>query len=49
MKINYDIDGYIINWDCPYIYLYGGLDAQGTLHNSVWRGVINRLTFVPII
>ena len=39
----------ITEWECPYIYLFGGVDAQGNLQNSVWRGVINRLTFKPII
>lgn len=48
-RVDASVDNGVISWDCPYIYLYGGLDAQGTLHNSVWRGVINRLTFVPII
>lgn len=39
----------VTEWECPYIYLFGGVDSQGNLHNSVWRGVINRLTFKPII
>ncbi len=39
----------VTEWDCPYIYLFGGVDAQGNLHNSIWRGVINRLTFKPVI
>ncbi len=37
-------------WECPYIYLYGGYDKKnGTLYNDVWRGVINRLKFKPIV
>lgn len=39
----------IENWDCPYIYLFGGRKADGTLYNTVWRGVINRLSFKPIV
>lgn len=39
----------IEEWECPYIYLFGGVDTQGNLHNSIWRGVINRLTFKPVI
>lgn len=35
-------------WDCPYIYLFGGTDAAGSLRNAVWRGAINRLTFRPV-
>lgn len=38
----------IEEWECPYIYLFGGYDADGALQQSIWRGVINRLTFKPI-
>lgn len=38
----------IESWDCPYIYLFGGTDLTGTLNDSVWRGVLNRLTFKPL-
>ena len=38
----------IESWECPYIYIFGGIGAQGSLNDSVWRGVINRLTFKPI-
>lgn len=34
-------------WDTPYIYLFGGYNAQGVLLNNVWCGVINRLTYQP--
>ncbi len=37
------------SWDCPYIYMFGGYDAEGKLSNTVWRGVLNRFTFVPIV
>lgn len=43
------VDNNTVSWECPYIYLYGGCDAQASLHNTIWRGVINRLTFKPII
>ena len=36
-------------WDCPYIYLFGGVDEEGNACNDIWRGVLNRLTFKPII
>ena len=32
----------------PYVYLYGGIDRYGNVCNTVWRGVINRLTFKPL-
>lgn len=35
-------------WQCPYIYLFGGYDADGDLLPYVWRGVYNRLTNTPI-
>ena len=35
-------------WACPYIYLFGGVNAAGNTSNNVWRGVINRLSFKPI-
>jgi len=36
------------NWDCPFIYLFGGEKADGTCYDTIWRGVINRLTYKPI-
>ncbi len=39
----------VTSWQCPYIYLYGGDNASGMLYPQVWRGVINRLTFKPLI
>lgn len=36
-------------WEAPYIYLFGGYDKNGNLYNSIWRGIINRLSFRPII
>lgn len=38
----------LTEWECPYIYLFGGTDADGVLYNTVWRGVITRLTFEPL-
>lgn len=38
----------ITEWDCPFIYLFGGTDAAGVLNTSLYRGVINRLTFKPL-
>lgn len=37
----------VTEWDTPYIYLFGGHNAQGVLLNNVWCGVINRLTYQP--
>ncbi len=48
-KVDYTTNGYDVTWDCPYIYLYGGYGADGKLCDSVWRGVIRRLTFMPLL
>jgi hypothetical protein len=47
--VTYNIDGYEITWNCPYIYLFGGCNAGGVLYDTIWRGVINRLSFKPLI
>lgn len=38
----------IDSWDCPYVYLFGGINQSGQLLNSVWKGAINRFTFKPL-
>lgn len=46
-RASVEVDGDIIYWDCPYIYLIGGFDKNGKLYDTVWRGALARLTFVP--
>lgn len=48
-RVATEVNGSTITWECPYIYLFGGADAEGHLYDTIWRGVINRLTFTPII
>lgn len=38
----------VTEWQCPYIYLVGGKNSSGELLNSIWKGVINQLTFKPL-
>lgn len=38
----------IEQWDCPYIYLFGGVNQEGVTYNTMYRGVINRFTFKPL-
>lgn len=38
----------ITEWECPYIYLFGGENADGVLYNTLWKGVIRRFTFAPL-
>lgn len=47
-RVAFSTDGDIISWECPYIYLFGGFDASGHLSDSIWRGVLTRLTFAPL-
>lgn len=48
-KIDFSVSGDVITWQCPYIYLFGGYSPQGKLNTTIWRGVLGRLTFTPII
>ncbi len=38
----------ITQWECPYIYIFGGVQPNGQLNQNIWRGAINRLTFKPL-
>lgn len=49
MKPSYSVDGDNITWECPYIYFLGGTLPDGTMSSEIWRGVLARLTFTPII
>lgn len=46
-RISYSVEDYEVYWDCPYIYIFGGITNAGTLNDEVWRGVLNRLSFIP--
>lgn len=48
-RLNYELNGYDISWDCPYLHLFGGVQDDGTLNAIVWRGILARLTFMPLI
>ncbi|MDE6330620.1 MAG: hypothetical protein K2L83_07935 [Muribaculaceae bacterium] len=48
MRISYFVDGSDVNWECPYIYLFGGHDSAGTLNDEIRRAVLARLMFTPI-
>ena len=48
-RADWTIDGNTLSWQCPYIYLFGGYDAQGNLYDTIWRAAINRLRFAPLI
>lgn len=38
----------ITEWDVPYIYLFGGEGSDGSTFDTVWRGVLNRLSYKPV-
>ncbi len=46
-RVKYEVEDYEVYWDCPYIYIFGGMKDGGALNDQVWRGVLNRLTFMP--
>ena len=46
-RVKYEVEDYEVYWDCPYIYIFGGVKSDGVLNDEVWRGVLNRLTFIP--
>ena len=38
----------VSEWECPYIYLFGGYGEDGNFMARVRRGVLARLAFTPI-
>ncbi len=48
-RLAYEIDGYDISWECPYLFLFGGHVDSGALNTDVWCGVLERLRFIPLI
>lgn len=38
----------ITEWECPFIYAFGGYSVNGVLNSRVWKGVLVRYTFKPI-
>lgn len=38
----------ITTWECPFIYIFGGVTDDNQLNPEIWRGTINRLRFKPI-
>ena len=36
------------SWNCPYIYIFGGIDSRNVAFNNIWRGTLNRFTFQPL-
>lgn len=48
-RVAYEVEDYEIYWDCPYIYIFGGDQYMGGLNDEIWRGVLNRLSFTPLI
>ena len=48
-RLPYITDGYLVEWNCPYLYFFGGRIAGGTMSDRIWRGVLNRLKYMPIL
>lgn len=47
-RLPFDIEGDAVKWMCPYIFLFGGMDGDGSLFPSIRSGVLERLTFEPL-
>lgn len=47
-RLPFEIDGDILKWNCPYIFLFGGYDSNMTLNPGIRSGVLQRLTFAPL-
>lgn len=48
-RLDYKVEGYDVSWECPYIYLFGGIGDDGKLISGIRRGVLARLTFMPML
>lgn len=38
----------ITEWNCDYLYIFGGSDAAGKFNQNVWRGALNAFRIKPI-
>ena len=38
----------ITEWECPYLYIFGGKNSAGQVQPVIWRGAVNALTFKPL-
>lgn len=47
-RIPFEVNGDVISWECPYIFLFGGYDADMKLIPRIRSGVLQRLTFAPL-
>ena len=47
-RVNFEINGDLILWECPYIFMFGGFDNGSQLNDNIRSGVLKRLTFVPL-
>lgn len=47
-RVNFEIDGDYVVWECPYIFLFGGYGSDNMLNSKIRSGVLRRLTFTPL-
>lgn len=38
----------ITEWECPYLYIFGGYDISDRLRDQYWSGVVNHLKAKPL-
>lgn len=47
-RLPFEIDGDVIKWECPYIFIFGGYNSDSVLNDRIRAGVLQRLTFAPL-
>lgn len=38
----------VTTWNCPYLYLFGGFNLDGSVNETYWSGVVNHLRVKPL-
>ena len=47
-RVAWEVDDNKVMWECPYIFLFGGLNSNNQLNDLIWRGVLARLSYPPL-
>lgn len=47
-RLPFEIDGDVIKWECPYIFLFGGYNLSEELNTTIYSGLLQRLSFEPL-
>lgn len=49
-RLPFEIDGDLVKWDCPYLFIFGGRETLSDIHviPAIRSGVLQRLTYEPL-